>query len=235
MGLAIFDFDGTLCATHEAITFCMRRTFADFGEPVPEAAAVYQTISAGIGLAESIRLLRRSGRESSVEETARWVAHYRTIYNSGEGEARTHLFHGVAELFAGLSAQRIPMAIVSNKGLVAVRAAVDRFGLSHYVPLLVCDAPDVPRKPDPRLFTMRIKHEFPLIQPGNVWVVGDTKVDIEFARNIGARACWVSWGYGIADECRALAPDAIAVQPRDVARLFGSDADGAVGVAVTVI
>jgi hypothetical protein len=53
-----------------------------------------------------------------------------------------------------------------------VRAALDRFGLSHHVPLLVCDAPDVPRKPHPRVFTMRIKHEFPLIQTGNVWIVG---------------------------------------------------------------
>ena len=151
---------------------------------------------------------------------SRWVAQYRAIYNSGEGEARTYLFDGVSEVFEYLRSQRVATAIVSNKGLVAVRAAIERFGLSQHVPLLVCDAPDVPRKPDPKLFTTLIEPAFPSIQTGNVWVVGDTKVDIAFARNIGARSCWVSWGYGDASECRSLSPDVVATHPRDVAELF---------------
>lgn len=220
MRLAIFDFDGTLCATHEAITYCMQRTFAEFGEPIPEPAAVYTTISAGIGLDDSIRRLSQTGLELGQGEITAWVTQYRAIYNSGEGQARTYLFEGVTELFERLSAQQIPTVIVSNKGSVAVRAAVDRFGLSKHLALLVCDAPNLPRKPDPDLFKKLIEPAFPSIRGEDIWVVGDTKVDITFARNIGARSCWVSWGYGDASECRALSPHVVADHPTDVAKLF---------------
>jgi phosphoglycolate phosphatase len=218
MPLAIFDFDGTLCATHEAITWALQRTFEDRGELAPDAAAIWKMIAAGIGVDESIR--RLSPRALETEEINRWVARYRAIYDSDDSASRTRLFDGILELIERLSERRIPIVVVSNKGESAVRAAVERFGLARYLPLLVCDAPGLPRKPAPAVFDSRIRPLFPNVQRRDVWMVGDTRVDIAFARNIGARACWVAWGYGDPDECRALAPEAIAAHPGEVLGLF---------------
>jgi phosphoglycolate phosphatase len=38
-------------------------------------------------------------------------------------------------------------------------------------------------------------------------MVGDTEADLRFARAVGIRSCWASYGYGDGDACRALAPD----------------------------
>jgi len=38
-------------------------------------------------------------------------------------------------------------------------------------------------------------------------MVGDTEADLHFARDVGIRSCWASYGYGDHDGCRALAPD----------------------------
>jgi phosphoglycolate phosphatase-like HAD superfamily hydrolase len=37
-------------------------------------------------------------------------------------------------------------------------------------------------------------------------MVGDTMADIQFAKTIGVRSCWASYGYGDLLACRQLAP-----------------------------
>jgi phosphoglycolate phosphatase len=38
-------------------------------------------------------------------------------------------------------------------------------------------------------------------------MIGDTSADIAFARAVGIKSCWASYGYGDRETCRALAPD----------------------------
>lgn len=214
--LFIFDFDGTLCATHEAITYCMQQTFAEFQAPIPDAVAVQRTISAGVTLDDTIRMLNPnlSGREPAA--VAEWVEAYRRIYNGGDGQSRTFLFDGVLEVFERLSADGVRTAVVSNKGIVAIRTALERFGLTPHVSVVVGDTPGVRKKPHPDAFAKLIQPSFPELAADQVAVVGDTTADILFARNVGARACWASYGYGIPEECMNLRPDVVVDHPRGI-------------------
>ena len=110
----------------------------------------------------------------------------------------------------------MPIAIVSNKGVAAVKTALQRNGLGGYVPeeLIIGDkTPGAQRKPDPASFVdvlvPILEATFGIsVMPGEgVLVIGDTVADIQFARNIGGRSCWCRYGYGDRGACEGLGPD----------------------------
>jgi phosphoglycolate phosphatase len=45
------------------------------------------------------------------------------------------------------------------------------------------------------------------MQSRQILMVGDTELDILFAKKSGMSCCWVSYGYGDAQRCRALKPE----------------------------
>lgn len=58
-----------------------------------------------------------------------------------------------------------------------------------------------PKKPDPEVFSKRIAPLFPTATPANCIGIGDTATDLEFARNIGASACFAAYGFGDRASC----------------------------------
>lgn len=81
--------------------------------------------------------------------------------------------------------------------------------------LIVGDkTPGATRKPDVGSFTDVLVPKMrgaglveEVVDASEVLVVGDTVADIQFARNIGAKACWARYGYGERVECEELRPD----------------------------
>lgn len=223
--LCIFDFDGTLCATHEAIAYCLNRTFEHYGEPLPSSEAITATIRTGIGLSETFAALRTNSLNAG--DSDGWVATYRALYNGGDGQARSYLFPGVEDVLAHLKERGCRIAVVSNKGEVAVREALAHYGIADYVDLAVCDRPGVARKPDPASYRQIIAPAFPDIAPAETIVIGDTAADIVYARNVGARACWAGYGYGDGEICSSLQPDVTLERIADLkAYLDGSETFG---------
>jgi phosphoglycolate phosphatase len=204
--LLILDFDGTLCVTHEAMIYCMRQTFAAFDMPRPAEADIRRTIGMGIGLEETFASLNPILNSEPTPAMSSWIATYRRIYNSGEGQARTHLFPAVRSVLRKISDSGIAVVLLSNKGKVAVRAAMERFRIAEFISLAACDAPGIQKKPDPDTFVRVIRPAFPHIAPAETLVVGDTSADILFARNVVVDSCWASYGYGRAEECLPLKP-----------------------------
>jgi phosphoglycolate phosphatase len=225
--LYIFDFDGTLCATHEAIAHCLLRTFDYYSEPQPAAAAITAAIRSGIGLAETFARLRNHGLQP--HEADGWAATYREFYNSGDGQGRTYLFPGVEEALAHVRDSGGAIAVVSNKGEVSVRHALAHFGIARYVDLVVGDRPGIASKPNPGSYHQIIAPAFPGITPAETMIIGDTAADIVYARNIGAVACWACYGYGDAEWCSGLAPDIILEDIGDLKARVPLTPDGVSG------
>jgi phosphoglycolate phosphatase len=96
--------------------------------------------------------------------------------------------------------------LVSNKGTRGLTQLVAQLDLGHRFDLVLAADTVSRRKPDPGLFAAHVAPAFPGVAPGRVLVVGDTDIDLRFAGNIGARACWARYGYGDAAACAALAP-----------------------------
>lgn len=221
--LVIFDFDGTLFDTHASIEETIKLTFDSLlpSRPQPPAAEVRRLIASGAGLSDTFRSLHPDPAvfDEASDNIDRWIAEYRRLYAQERSQSLIRPFPGAEEVLSHLRhSRKIPVAIISNKGVQAVRDALRANGLAEYVleALIVGDkTPGATRKPDQGSFTdvlvpaMRRAGYYAtegVVDPSKVLVVGDTVADIEFARNIGAEACWARYGYGDRAKCEELIP-----------------------------
>ncbi|MHB1949204.1 MAG: HAD family hydrolase [Gammaproteobacteria bacterium] len=202
--LVIFDFDGTLFATHEAIIHCIHKTFETYKKPKPSDEAIYKTITKGMGLEQSFNLLD-TAPEKSLDELHQWIEIYRDFYRR-DGDAKTQPFGDVKGILQYVHSTGAIIIIVSNKGPNAINSALEKYDLMQYITLVVGDTKGIKKKPDPMIFDEILKPKFNDIDPNEILVIGDTSADLLFAKNIGADGCWAMYGYGIHEECDAINP-----------------------------
>ncbi|KAF8533211.1 HAD-like domain-containing protein [Trichophaea hybrida] len=227
--LIVFDFDGTLFDTHTSMIHCFSRTFAllsPSGTSHPSPETIRAIISTGAGLSETFEILHAG----PIPDIDLWITTYRSFYVS-EGPALVTPFPSAEELLKSLKAKGIPLAIVSNKGIGGLEAVLKHAKMEDMVDLLLGDMLGVKKKPDPMSFNEIIVPKFSQTQglengqgklnPEDVLVVGDTEADLLYARNIGAAACWVRYGYGVKEECEKLNPELIVESLEELGRHLG--------------
>ena len=200
--VVIFDYDGTLFDTRPAIVHCIQRAFAARGRPVPTLEAVAGTVRTGLPLQESFFVLDKNLR---AERTAlsEIIKTYRRIYLD-EGAPLTKPFVGVRDALRDIHARGTKCVVASNKGIAAIRQSLDQSQLSSFVDLVFGDEPGLPKKPDPAIVVNHILPRYAPLRREQMLVVGDTEIDILLARRTGIACCWVSYGYGATERCRAL-------------------------------
>lgn len=195
----LLDFDGTICAAAPAIRFSLETAFSELRVEVPDPRRIEIAIGSGLTLLETIRFLHPSSNLSR-EEILRLKRRYREVYSS-EGYQYEVLFLG-AEATLEECARHARIIVLSNKGLKAIEAAIDRFALGPYVNAVLAECPGAPWKPDTGLFD-EVQRRVPGVLRDRCLVVGDTETDLRFARNAGLSSCWASYGYGHNARCRA--------------------------------
>jgi phosphoglycolate phosphatase len=246
--LVIFDFDGTLFDTHESIAHTLALAFTKTlppDTPIPTETEISHAISTGASLPATITLLYPGPPESGLSPSSdpipvltstlleNYLKTYRSLYNL-HGLPYIKPFPHVHELLKHLRSCSIPIAIVSNKGIAAVRAVLAQSELSSFVDVIIGDGEPAgaPRKPDPGSWSTILKPTFEKhasVQQGssggleaqNVIVVGDTVADIQYAQNVGAKCVWCRYGYGVEEECMALRPDFVINGLEEVLKIVG--------------
>ncbi|KAG5745282.1 hypothetical protein H9Q69_007615 [Fusarium xylarioides] len=208
--LVIFDFDGTLFDTHQAISHSIKLTFDSLlPTSAPAESEVQKLIGSGLGLREVLQALHTSPDSFDEDE---WTSTYRRFYND-EGQKLVSAFPGAKELLNKLNDEKVPVAIVSNKGVAAVETALKNNGIDT-IPgdLIVGDnTPGATRKPDTGSFEKVLLPALKArgcarIDASKILVVGDTEADVKFAANIGAKSVWCRYGYGEKRACEKLEP-----------------------------
>lgn len=201
--LIIFDYDGTLSDTRLAIVHGFERTLATHGRAQPRERLM-AAVRGGLPLRETLLLLEPAWRDdpSVIEEI---VATYRTIYRD-EGEALIKLYPGAREALRQLHAGGIQCVVVSNKGLDAVTRSLDRHEMTPFIAHVFAERPGIPFKPDPALLKDHILQKFLSVLPDRALMVGDTEIDIAFAKRGGIDSCWAAYGFGKRKSCLALSP-----------------------------
>jgi phosphoglycolate phosphatase len=201
----VFDYDGTLFDTRPAILHCIQRAFAECGRSIPALESVASTVRTGLPLQETFFALDKNLRaERAVLNEI--VGTYRKIYLD-EGAALAEPFAGVSDALRDIHATGAKCVVVSNKGIAAIRQSLDQSRLSSFVELVFGDEPGLPKKPDPAILMDHILPRYGQLQMEQILVVGDTEVDILFAKRSGISCCWASYGYGETERCRKLAPE----------------------------
>ena len=200
--LAIFDFDGTLVSSLQAITECMGAALMAFGYQAPSREEVRAT--AGLTLEESVSILTK--RKVPAAQLAEIVTLYRDEHET-KGVASVRLFDGAAKLLEQQPALGIKSVLVSNKGRKGLNQILERLKIWAFFDLTL-SAEDIDcSKPDPKLFTRYIAPQFADIPKAATVVIGDSETDIQFAKAAGLASGWVRYGYGDAKKCQELKPD----------------------------
>jgi phosphoglycolate phosphatase len=198
--LIIFDFDGTLAITHKAIIYCFTQTFENFKIMPPAADTIIGTI--GINLPNSFKILHPAIEESAIPE---WVETYRSYYRT-EGEKQVDLFPGTKQILQLVSKSGLSLGVFSNKQVSFVNLLLKRLMIHSFFDLILGDNGQIILKPNPAVFHSIIKPLFPELDNSQVLMVGDTAVDLLFAKNAGIDVCWAAYGYGDRAQCLALEP-----------------------------
>jgi len=219
--LIVFDYDGTLFDTRPAIHYALTHAFAAHGRPLPPDREVATAIAQGTTLDDTLLILDPGlGRDRAALDDL--VLSYRALYLDA-AEPLLRPYPGVSKALGQLHAMGTASLVVSNKGLAAIHRSLAANGLAAFVAAVYGDEPGLPKKPNPAILTQHVLPRLGQTQRERMLVVGDTATDIMFAKAAGLPCCWVSYGYGAIDRCRALAPEheisSIDQLPALVARL----------------
>jgi phosphoglycolate phosphatase len=205
----LFDFDGTLGDSYQAITASVNHVRASHGLPPLDEAEVRPHVGRG-----PASLLAHTAGNSTPEDLARYRSHHPSVLFSG-----TRLLPGAAEALGALHEAGKLLAVCSNKPVAFTRQLLDHFRL---LPLLdaVLGPEDVQRpKPAPDMLLAALARL--QVPPGQALYVGDMVVDIETARAAGVRVWVVPTGSDERATLAAAGPDRILDGLADLCELLG--------------
>jgi phosphoglycolate phosphatase len=202
-----FDLDGTLVETAGEIAEAVNRTLADFGEPARPVAEITALI--GNGLRElMLKLLARLYAERperaeampSDAVLARLDAHYAiTVGTTGQP------YPGCVEALERLRAAGIKLACVTNKEGRYAERVLHASGIAPWFDLLIA-GDTLPHK-KPHATVLHHAAQTLGVPIGQLVHVGDSRTDVEAARNAGVRAWTVPYGYNAGEPVALCNPD----------------------------
>lgn len=186
--LCIFDFDGTLGDTTNAIISTFKATLQELGLPSKSDDEIRATI--GLPLERGFNALL----PLSDEATKECAATYRRIFSSLGANDGVTLFPHVASTLEALKQQGIITSIASSRHHASLAYYVHRLGLEPFVSYILATDDVSHPKPHPELVEKTLSHFG--IEAEQCLVVGDAPYDILMGRNAACHTCAVCYGNG---------------------------------------
>lgn len=183
----IFDLDGTLLNTLSDLHAAVNKALSHFGMPERSMDEVRTFLGNGY-----LYLISHSVADGTDERKTAEVLKYFEDYYYSHSMDTTAPYKGIPEVVKSLAENGYRLAIVSNKGMDAVKALAAHF-FSSLIPVAIGESAEVRRKPAPdtALEAMRL---LSALRSTSLYV-GDSEVDIATARNAGIDCLSVSWGF----------------------------------------
>jgi phosphoglycolate phosphatase len=196
--LVIFDVDGTLVDSQDAILASMTYAFETAGRPVPSREAALGIV--GLSLPEAMAVL---APDATRDEHLRLTADYKTGHTAfredGAAVNSAPLYPGAADTIHALDRAGHLISAATGKS----RAGLTRF-LAHHgldrIFLGTQTADDAPSKPNPQMILNVLAETG--VHAANTVMVGDTEYDMAMAKAAGCTAIGVRWGYHPEDRIR---------------------------------
>ncbi len=188
--LILFDVDGTLADSQNAIASAMERAFAGQGLAVPPHAKILSIVGLSLPLA-----MEQLAPDQPVAVRAHLVEGYKQAYMDkrlAQGAGHSPLFPGAAEVLAELHA--VPeylLGVATGKSQRGLEALIAAHNLECFVTRQVAD--HHPSKPHPSMVLTALEETG--VEPADAVMIGDTSFDIDMGRAAGVRTIAVDWGY----------------------------------------
>lgn len=169
----IFDWDNTLVETWSKMMKCTNLTFEAFGKTPLTLAEIKDNVH--YSAKDSFPVI--FGKDAD-KATAMYYDYYLNVY----GDETLKPFDGVEEMLQELKSLGIHLFVLSNKNGNVLRKEVTLLGYDKYFDKVVGSLDALEDKPS----KLAVEYTLNGIQSGSdVWLVGDTEVDMLCAHNAG--------------------------------------------------
>jgi len=187
--LVVFDFDGTLVDSLEAIVLAMMESWRQHDLSPPDPMAIRQVI--GLSLVEAMAILLPEG-ESALHHSL--SEHYKTAFQDlrRRPDHDEPLYPGAIEALDALEAKGFVLGIATSKSRRGTLKTLQMHGLEDR--FVTIQTPDQGLgKPHPDMLLRAVAEAG--AEPVDTVMIGDTVFDMEMARNAAITAIGVGWGY----------------------------------------
>ena len=207
----IFDLDGTVLDTIATITYFVNVTLQKW--QIKQITIEQCKVFVGDGARKLIERACKNDGVTDEKTVSDVLEFYKQTYDANPLYL-TGVFEGIIEMLDELGRRGIKLAILSNKPDDTVQSVVKEFFADRFV--YVAGAKDgVALKPNPEC-TREILTELS-VSADEVMFIGDTSVDIETGKNMGAsKTVGVLWGFREREELAGAGADVIVSQPLEI-------------------
>jgi phosphoglycolate phosphatase len=216
--LLVFDLDGTLIDSAQDLCNSVNATLTQFNRPPLPDEVIASYIGNGALLLVRRAFATDDGIEPDEETLAKGYAFFLDYYREHKLDY-TYAYEGVLEALAALRTVHdqadVPgrvMAVLTNKPVRPARAICEALGLAPYFLNIYGGNSFSTKKPDPEgIFALMQQAG---ARPEQTVMIGDSRVDVQTARNAGA---WcVGCTFGLAPgSLEAIPPDVLVDSPID--------------------
>jgi len=183
--IILFDLDGTLIDSPEAILESFAYAFQSFGEDVPSE----ERIKAEIGHPLDMMFATLGVEEKNIwDYVAVYKEHYRKI-----SRAKTFLLPN-AKAAVELAKSHATLGVVTTKTAQYSIELLEHMGLMHYFAVLIGREDVTHPKPDPEPIHKALE-KLPAVTD-NIWMIGDTQMDMLAAKAAKINSVGLTCGYG---------------------------------------
>lgn len=226
--LLVFDLDGTLIDSSLDLCNSVNAALEHVGKsPLPPPL-----ITSYVGDGAAMLVRRALGDPGDLDSASssehlfeRAFACFLAFYREHKLD-HTTVYPGVLEALTLIRERdrSLPMAVLTNKPVNPSREICAALGLEPFFFQNYGGNSFASKKPDPEglqtLMAESVRFRNAPVHPEQVWMIGDSDVDVLTARRCGARA--LGCGYGLAPHALALAePDAVVQHPREWLGILG--------------
>jgi phosphoglycolate phosphatase len=185
--LLVFDLDGTLVDSQRDLADAVNATRAWMGlDPLPPV-----TVAQYVGNGAPV-LVQRALPDAGKEDWSRGLKYFLEYYRDHMLDS-TVLYPGVREALDQLHAERIPLAVLTNKPIRFTLQMLEGLGIDLHFFRVYGGNSFPEKKPDPAGLNALVVESG--AHRARTIMVGDSAVDVDTARNAGVQACGVRWGF----------------------------------------
>ncbi len=192
----IFDLDGTLIDSLADIAESINRMLDGRSYPRCEIAVFKEMV--GDGMEKLVeRALPEAARDAAMIKVC--TEEYRTHYDQ-LWQQETKPYEDIATTLEALKARGLKLGVISNKTHRFTVPMTELFFGEGYFDLILGQRDDVPRKPDPA--GAYEAAAFFGLATSECAYVGDSGIDMQFAKSSGMVGIGVDWGFRSVAELR---------------------------------
>ena len=209
----IFDLDGTLIDSLADIAESINRMLDARGYPRCQQEVFKQMVWDGMEKLVERALPQDVRNEALIKVCVEeYRAHYDTLWN-----AQTRPYPGIVEMLKTLQARGMKLGVISNKAHRFTVPMTEHFFGADVFDHILGQRMEVPRKPAPDG-----AHEmatFLGLRTDEIAYVGDSGIDMQFAKSSGMRAVGVRWGFRSEAELIECGADVLLSSPAELFNL----------------